>query len=331
MLERSVDLPVALLGIQKAGAAYVPLDPGYPTARLAQIAADADLAAMVTQSELRARLPGPEVPVVEIDRLASSASAQVLPALTPDSRAYVIFTSGSTGRPKGVQITHRALVNLLWAMRTRPGLSRGDVLVSPTTVAFDIAALELFLPLITGARLVIATAAQAADGVELLSLLTREAATILQATPVTWELLIEAGWRGAPRFKALCGGEALSRRLATQLLDRAAELWNMYGPTETTIWSAALRVQPGSGPVPIGGVIANTQFYVVDGKDQLVPPGVPGELLIGGDGVALGYLGRDDLTAARFSPVAGGSTGPATSCATGGRASSSISAAPTIR
>ena len=300
MLERSVDLPAALLGIVKAGAAYVPLDPAYPAQRLRQIVEDAGLAAMVSHSGLRDRLAEAEVPRLEIDRLPEAPAPQPLPALTPDARAYVIFTSGSTGRPKGVQIPHRALVNLLCTMRERPGIEASDVLLSVTTVSFDIAALELFLPLIVGARLVIATAAQTVDGAELLALLERERATILQATPVTWELLIEAGWHGTPGLKMLCGGEALSRRLANQLLQRGSQLWNMYGPTETTIWSSAYRVGPGTGPVPIGGIVANTQFYVVDADGGLVPPGAPGELMIGGDGVAIGYLGREELTRARF-------------------------------
>ncbi|HLZ67453.1 MAG TPA: amino acid adenylation domain-containing protein [Aliidongia sp.] len=302
MLERSVELPVALLGIMKAGAAYVPLDPAYPTTRLVQIVDDAGLAAMVTHSGLRERLPTAGLPRLEMDRLPDAPSPRPLPEIAPDARAYVIFTSGSTGRPKGVQIPHRALVNLLWAMRERPGLAGTDVLLSVTTISFDIAALEIYLPLIVGARLVMATAAQTVDGRELLALLEREKATVLQATPVTWELLIEAGWQHSPALKMLCGGEALSRRLANQMLERGGELWNMYGPTETTIWSSAYRVTSGKGPVPIGGIIANTQFYVVDALGGLVPPGAPGELVIGGDGVAIGYLGRDDLTKARFYP-----------------------------
>jgi amino acid adenylation domain-containing protein len=303
MLERSVELPVALIGIMKAGAAYVPLDPAYPAARLAQIVEDAGLVAMVTHSTLADRWPpAAAVGRLEIDRLPDPPPSRDLLRILPDARAYVIFTSGSTGRPKGVQISHRALVNLLWAIRDRPGLTADDVLLSVTTISFDIAALEIFLPLMVGARLVMSTAAQSMDGRELLALLEREEVTVLQATPVTWELLIEAGWRGSRPLKMLCGGEALSRRLANQLLERGSELWNMYGPTETTIWSAAYRVGPGKGAVPIGGAIANTQFYVVDGVGGLVPPGAPGELVIGGDGVAIGYLGRDELTRARFIP-----------------------------
>ncbi|MGB8840145.1 MAG: amino acid adenylation domain-containing protein [Aliidongia sp.] len=301
MLDRSVDLPVALLGILRAGAAYVPLDPAYPTARLLQIVEDAHLAALVTHSDLRERLPDSAVAMIEIDHLPPIAEPPSLPEVAPEALAYVIFTSGSTGRPKGVQIPHRALVNLLWAMRERPGLTDRDTWLAVTTIAFDIAACEIFLPLVTGARLIIATAGQAADARELLNLLDREKVTVLQATPVTWDMLIEAGLPRIHRpLKMLCGGEALSRRLANQLLDQGGELWNMYGPTETTIWSAAYKVTSRKGPVPIGGILANTQFYVVDPQGGLVPPGALGELTIGGDGVAAGYLGRDDLTAAQF-------------------------------
>jgi len=303
MLERSVALPVALLGILKSGSAYVPLDPGYPTARLEQIVEDAGLAGLVTESDLADRLSDLDLPRIEIDLLPTEDQArlpEISPEISPEMPAYVIFTSGSTGRPKGVEIPHRALGNLLWAMRDRPGIRSDDVLLAVTTISFDIAALELFLPLIVGARLVIATAGQTLDGRELLALMDAERITILQATPVTWELLIDAGWRGSPGLTMLCGGEALSRRLADQLLERGRALWNLYGPTETTIWSAAHRVQAGTDPVPIGGIIANTQFYVVDARGEPVPAGAPGELLIGGDGVATGYLGRDDLTAARF-------------------------------
>ena len=299
MLDRSAVLPAALLGILKAGCANVPLDPAYPIARLEQIVEDAGLAALVTEGDLAGRLSDVALPRIDMAQLPS-ADGGALPEISPDRPAYVIFTSGSTGRPKGVEIPHRALVNLLWAMRDRPGISRDDVLLAVTTISFDIAALELFLPLIAGARLVIAAAAQTLDGRELLALMDREQVTMLQATPATWELLIDAGWRGSPGLKMLCGGEALSRHLADQLLERGRELWNLYGPTETTIWSAAHRVTAGIGPVPIGGVIANTQFYIVDAQGEPVPPGAPGELLIGGDGVATGYLGRDDLTAARF-------------------------------
>jgi amino acid adenylation domain-containing protein len=326
-LPRSADLVVALLAVLKSGAAYVPLDPGYPAARLAQIVGDAQPAALLTQRALRGRLPeSAATQWILLDQLPPAASAGPRgepapePAAAPEDVAYVIYTSGSTGRPKGVQIQHQALTNLLWAMSGAPGLCQADTLLSVTTVSFDIAALELFLPLIVGAKLVLAQEHEAADGAALRALLQRHRATVMQATPVTWQILLAAGWGTSepaggtpqprlpeprlpePRLKMLCGGEALPRTLADPLLAQGGELWNMYGPTETTIWSSALRVAPGDGPVPIGPPIANTQFYVLDRHGQLAPSGAPGELFIGGDGIALGYLNLPELTRERFVP-----------------------------
>jgi amino acid adenylation domain-containing protein len=307
LLERSADLVVALLAVLKSGSAYVPLDPAYPAARLIHVVKDGALAALVTRSDLHERVDVPGLPLVMIDASIDAPPASHVkdggvphgqPA-APDDIAYAIYTSGSTGLPKGVQIRHRSLVNLLWAMREKPGLQAGDTLLSVTTIAFDIAALEVFLPLIVGARLVIAREHETV-GTELLRVLRRSGATVMQATPVTWQLLLDAGWIGDPPLKMLCGGEALPRKLANRLLDTGGELWNMYGPTETTIWSSALRVEPSTDPVPIGPPIANTQFYVADQEGTLVPPGAPGELLIGGDGVAAGYIGQPELTRERF-------------------------------
>jgi amino acid adenylation domain-containing protein len=217
----------------------------------------------------------------------------------PDRLAYVIYTSGSTGVPKGVEIPHGALVNHLLSMRDEPGLDEDDVLVAVTTLSFDIAGLELYLPLISGARLVIASEDTALDPHLLSRLLDRSEATVMQATPATWSMLVETGWPGRPEMKALCGGEALPPALAEQLLDRRLELWNMYGPTETTIWSAVVRVHRAE-TISIGRPIANTTFYVLDEHRQPVPVGVPGELYIGGQGVARGYRDRQELTAERF-------------------------------
>ena len=217
----------------------------------------------------------------------------------PSDLAYVLYTSGSTGKPKGVRISNRALVNFLRAMQREPGLDAGDTLLAVTTLSFDIAGLELFLPLISGARLVIAGREVAADGARLSSLLSRCGATVMQATPATWRLLLAAGWTGSPHLKILCGGEAWPTELADELLPRCKSLWNMYGPTETTIWSSVARVEAGN-PISIGTPIANTTFYIVDPFPDLVPDGVAGELYIGGDGVAEGYLNRPDLTNERF-------------------------------
>jgi thioesterase domain-containing protein/acyl carrier protein len=214
----------------------------------------------------------------------------------------VIYTSGSTGRPKGVQVPHRALVNFLTTMAERPGLQEEDVLVAVTTLSFDIAGLELYLPLIRGARVVLASRETAGDPRRLAALLQDSSATVMQATPTTWRMLVDAGWKPARELRALCGGEALPAILAEQLLELGVDLWNMYGPTETTIWSTVRHVTPGSGGPTIGRPIANTTLYILDGNLEPVPIGVPGELYIGGDGLAHGYLERPELTAERFVP-----------------------------
>jgi amino acid adenylation domain-containing protein len=303
-MERSLELLVALLGILKAGGAYVPLDPAYPQERLAFMLTDSQAPVLLTHQRLVEALPRHGAQVVCVD--ADWASIAQEPTDNPprevaaDQLAYVLYTSGSTGKPKGVQIPHRAVVNFLQAMRQQPGMTAHDVLLAVTTLSFDIAALELFLPLSVGARVVLVSRAVAADGQQLLQMLTTTKATVMQATPATWRLLLEAGWQGSERLTVLCGGEALPRALAQQLLTRAAAVWNLYGPTEATIWSAVSKVESGEGPVAIGRPIANTQFYVLDGHGQPVPIGVPGELYIGGAGVARGYLHRPELTAERF-------------------------------
>ncbi len=302
-LPRSLDMLVALLAIQKSGAGYVPLDPTYPAERLQFIIDDAELALLVTQEDLRAQLPQRLPPVLLLDADAAEISAQPSTALPPpsaDDLVYVIFTSGSTGKPKGVQIEHRALLNFLHATAHTPGLTETDVLVAVTTISFDIAGLELYLPLLCGGRVVIATEAEASDGRDLGALIERAGATVMQATPATWHLLLEAGWHGKADLRVLCGGEALPRELAERLLAAVGELWNMYGPTETTIWSLAKRVERGEGAVPIGAPLANTTVFLLDAQGQPVPVGVPGRLFLGGDGLARGYWRRPELTAEKF-------------------------------
>ena len=306
LTERSLDMVVALLGILKAGGAYVPLDPAYPRDRLGGMIKDAAVRVLVTQDHLRRGLPPHESLVVSMDGMAHEIARHDGGDLETDVRsehlAYVIFTSGSTGRPKGVAVTHRSLVNLLESMGREPGLTETDVLLSVTTLSFDIAALELYLPLIKGARVVLATRDEALDGNQLIQRLSSSGATVMQATPATWRLLLESGWKGNAGLKVLCGGEALSRDLADELLRRTAAVWNMYGPTETTVWSSAWLVEPGEGVISIGRPIANTQMWVVDARLQPMPVGVPGELCIGGAGVARGYWERPDLTAEKFVP-----------------------------
>ncbi len=303
-LPRSEQLPVALLGVLGSGAAYVPIDPSFPAARQELMLADAQVRALVTVEPLLAALPWQGGAVVCLDRDAAALARES--SETPDTLgdagdlAYVIYTSGSTGRPKGVEIAHRALVNFLASMRVRPGLSERDVLVAVTTLSFDIAGLELYLPLVTGARVVIATTEQAGDPRALARLLDDSRASVMQATPSTWRMLLDAGWRGRPGLKALCGGEALPPALADALLECGLELWNMYGPTETTIWSAVARVENPGAPVALGEPIANTALHVLDTTGAPAPLGVPGELHIGGAGLARGYRGRSDQTEERF-------------------------------
>ncbi len=305
-VERSLDMLVGLLGILKAGGAYVPLDPAFPAERLAFMLEDAQVPVLVTQQHLLTQLPAHRNKVVCLDTdaavLAQQSEANLLSTATSDHLAYVIYTSGSTGRPKGVQILHRAVVNFLLSMREQPGLTAQDTLLAITTLSFDIAALELFLPLIVGARVIVASRETAADGAALAETLTQARVTVMQATPITWRMLLAAGWQGNPDLKILCGGEALPLDLAHQLLSRAASLWNLYGPTETTIWSTLCKIEPGDDVVSIGRPIANTQIYLLDTHLQLVPVGVSGELFIGGDGLARGYLNRPELTAERFIP-----------------------------
>ncbi|HWW76183.1 MAG TPA: amino acid adenylation domain-containing protein, partial [Pyrinomonadaceae bacterium] len=307
-LGRSELMVEALLGILKAGGAYVPLDPSYPRERLSFMLADARPAVVLTEESLREVLGECDAEVVCLDtdweeRIGIFSKETPENKVTGENLAYVIYTSGSTGRPKGVQIPHRALVNFLSAMRSEPGLLSEDVLLAVTTLSFDIAALELYLPLLSGARVVLASRETAVDGVRLAEAIETCGVTVMQATPATWRLLLESGWEGSARLKMLCGGEALGGELARELLTRGASLWNMYGPTETTVWSSVKQVtQAVSGTVGLGRPIANTQLYIVNEHMQPVPFGVPGELYIGGDGLARGYLHRPDLTAEKFIP-----------------------------
>ncbi|MES1241578.1 MAG: non-ribosomal peptide synthase/polyketide synthase, partial [Acidobacteriota bacterium] len=305
--DRSPDLLAAVLGTLKAGGAYVPLDVSYPRERLAMIVEDARPRVLVTQRALLGSLPrdvGRGARVVLLDSLPED-SAKVPDEVHPDNLAYVLFTSGSTGRPKGVQIAHRAFVNFLLSMREEPGLSERDTLLAVTTLSFDIAGLELLLPLLVGGRVALAGRDEAADAAALIRLLDTTGATVMQATPATWRMLLDAGWEGTPGLELLCGGEALPGELAVRLLPRVGSVWNLYGPTETTVWSAAGRVtsaDPAAASLPIGEPVANTRLYLLDPHLEPAPVGVPGELCIGGAGLARGYRGRPELTAERFVP-----------------------------
>ena len=305
-VERSIEMVVSLLGVLKAGGAYVPLDPSYPAQRLAMMLEDSGIKVLLTQQHLLKTLPAHAATIVCVDddREAIARNSDENPSryVTSKNLAYVIFTSGSTGRPKGVQIEHVAVVNFLVSMRDEPGLTSDDVLIAVTSLSFDIAGLELFLPLIIGAREVLVSREVASDGPLLKESLNATGITAMQATPATYRLLLNAGWNDLSGIKILCGGEAFPRELANQLIEKGATVWNMYGPTESTIWSAVSRVEMKDGPVAIGRPITNTQIYLLDSQLRPVPIGVAGELFIGGDGLTRGYLNRPDLTAEKMVP-----------------------------
>ncbi len=302
-VERSIDMVAGLLGIMRSGAAYLPLDPSFPTDRLSFMLQDARPVLLLTQEKLRALFPNPQARVITFDALPPSGNASPVAAVEDrcEDLAYVMYTSGSTGTPKGVEIQHGALTNFIHSMQREPGIAAGDTLLAITTLSFDIAGLELYLPLSVGAHLVIASSEATRNGKQLSALIESSKASIMQATPATWRMLIDSGWNGSPELTILCGGESWGSELSLQLLPRCKSLWNMYGPTETTIWSAASQVQ-ADGVVRIGQPIANTSFYVLDPCGQPSAIGMPGELHIGGRGLALGYLKRTELTQERFIP-----------------------------
>ncbi|MHC0068640.1 non-ribosomal peptide synthetase [Nostoc sp. UIC 10890] len=303
-VERSLDLIVGLLGILKAGGAYVPLDPAYPQERLAFMLQDSQISILLTQQHLLKTLPSYQAQVICLDRdrdcIAAHQQNSPESYIAPDNLIYTIYTSGSTGKPKGVQITHRNIVNFLTAIQQHLQLTNLDSLLSVTSLSFDIAGLEIFLPLTLGAKVILVSREVTADGLQLLKQLNNSAATVMQATPATWEMLLEAGWKGKAQLKILCGGEALTQNLATQLLQQGTEVWNLYGPTETTIWSTIHRIDQQQALVTIGRPIANTQIYILDKYLQPVPVGIPGELYIGGAGLARGYFHQPELTKEKF-------------------------------
>ncbi|WP_085694735.1 MULTISPECIES: non-ribosomal peptide synthetase [unclassified Pseudomonas] len=300
-LDRSVGMVAALLGTWMAGAAYVPMDPAYPHARLLHMLQDSQAPILLTERQHAEAFAGHASAVVTLEDLDPNRSAVVTrPPVAALNTAYVIYTSGSTGLPKGVQVPHRAVVNFLRSMTAKPGIGATDRLLAVTSISFDISVLELFLPLVSGASIVLAEREAAADGHALIKLAMAHDATVIQATPSTYWLMLEAGWPSTLKLKALCGGEALAPELADKLLQRTESLWNMYGPTETTIWSAVGRVT--STHCPIGEPIANTVLRILDESGHLCAIGSPGELHIGGEGVSRGYLNRAELTAQKFVP-----------------------------
>ena len=302
-LDRAIASVVSLLAILKSGGTYLPLDPKFPKERLAFMLADSGVSLILTHSSKQESLPATTARVIVLDKesepLANAAATNLASVIQPEHLAYLIYTSGSTGKPKGVMIPRQALANFLLSMAETPGVSDSDRFLAVTTTSFDISLLEFLLPLVCGAEIVMATAEEAADAGHLQKLLRQYAITVMQATPATWRMLIENGWEGKKDLRVFCGGEALTPDIARQLLSRCHELWNMYGPTETTIWSSTSRVTSAE-QISLGAPIAHTQFYVLDEMRQPVSQGTPGELWIGGAGLALGYFNRPELTAEKF-------------------------------
>ncbi|NUP54026.1 MAG: non-ribosomal peptide synthetase, partial [Catenulispora sp.] len=298
---RRTELVTGMLGILAAGAAYLPLDPTYPTERSAFIVADAGVKLVLGHEAAMTPLSGLPLDLVALDGAAAFAAepATAPAAADPDGLAYVIYTSGSTGQPKGVEIGHAALVNLISAMGELLGTGAADHWLNLTTVSFDISGLEIFAPLTVGGEVTVATDAAVREGAALARIIGEAGITHVQATPSSWQLLLDAGWDGAP-VTALCGGEPLPLPLARRLRPLVRRLINVYGPTETTIWSTAAEVPRDPERVTIGGPLANTTLHVLDARMRPAPVGVPGELWIGGAGLARGYRGRPDLTAGRF-------------------------------
>jgi amino acid adenylation domain-containing protein len=308
---RSLEMLIAVVGVLRSGAAYVPLDPTFPAERLRYMAEHSGLQhVLVTDAELLPQEVASNRLLLDVTELLKEPEEQTaLPMVGSENLAYVLYTSGSTGKPKGVGITHRNLVNFLLSMSHEPGFGADDVLCAVTTLSFDIAGLELYLPLIVGARLVIATEEEHHEPQPLWDLVERSGCNVLQTTPSLLRLLMDSGRDNEVRnLRLFVGGEALPLEVANSLAGRCREFWNLYGPTETTIWSTVARVRPGLTEVPLGKPIANTRIYVLDANGEPTLPGLIGEIWIGGDGVADGYLHQPELTAERFlaDPFVGG-------------------------
>jgi amino acid adenylation domain-containing protein len=303
-LPRGAAEVLAILATSKAGGAYVPLDPSHPLDRLQIILEDARPQVLVVHPSSPLATAGAAGHLVVLDDIARATTGyEVTPPSVlhdPAQLAYVLFTSGSTGRPKGVEISRGAFSSFIRSMTHEPGISESDRLLAVSTTSFDIAGLELLLPLAAGATVVVADRATVVDPRQLRRRLENDGITFMQATPATWRLLLEAGWSGHERLKMLCGGEAMSGALADRLLVGGGELWNMYGPTETTVWSSLQLIGRGYDLITIGKPIDRTQLYVLDPERNLVDTGAIGELYIGGLGLARGYRGRAELTAERF-------------------------------
>ena len=304
-LKRTANLVVGIMGVLKAGAAYLPLNPEDPSLRLVQILNHAGARLVISDSNSRRHLHEQSPPTLLLDDQAwldtTEESAGEAPGL-PQAQdiAYVIYTSGTTGAPKGVSVYHGALANIVSDVQARVIFREAESWLAVTTVSFDIAALELLLPLCFGGKVILASEDQARIGKVLAGMILRKQPAVVQATPITWRILIQSGWMGSPNLRILCGGDRLDRELADELLCRCSTLWNMYGPTETTIWSTAQRVEPGEGNITLGKPVAKTSIYILDQSGKAVSDGEVGEICIGGAGLAYGYLNNPELTSRYF-------------------------------
>ncbi len=310
-LPRNIQLLTSVIGIFKAGAAYVPLDPDFPDDRLQYMAEHSQCRILITSQELASRFnyfSGTILTIESIKGLSIQKVSRPRVRAKLENTAYVIYTSGSTGKPKGVEITQGNVINLLQSMAKTPGMNKQDVLCAITTLSFDISVLELFLPIYTGASLIIVKKDISLFSDKLATVLKKYRVSILQATPATFRLLIANDWQPSSPIKILCGGEPFPKDLATDLLSRVSEVWNVYGPTETTVWSTVYQVKSDSNTILIGRPVDNTSIYILDDFMRLTPIGMPGNLYIGGAGLAKGYLHREDLTRERFieNPLAPG-------------------------
>nr|MDJ0728113.1 amino acid adenylation domain-containing protein [Prochloraceae cyanobacterium] len=307
-LERSIEMAIGLLAIIKAGGAYIPLDPKYPRSRIDYMLEDSQTKILLTQEKLRSSFDKNSLEIICLDtdwsKITLEPETNPVSEIYGDNLVYVIYTSGSTGKPKGVEICHKSLTNFLNSMSLKPGLKNSDTLLAITTICFDIAALEIYLPLIVGAKIILASSEKAADGNQLKEILESNEITVMQGTPATWRSLLAANWQGKQGLKILCGGEKLTSDLANKLLAKSAELWNLYGPTEATVWATINQVEESKETkntiVSIGHPIANTRVYILDKHLKPVPLGVAGELYIGGIQLARGYLNKPQLTKERF-------------------------------
>lgn len=296
-MTRSTSMIVALLAVLKTGASYVPLDPSFPDDRLIYMSENSDISVVLRSDDELHLFDKNKVNAINVNQIIASDNSFKFVSVEQSSEdiVYVLYTSGSTGKPKGVQICHKAFLNFLLSMSKKPGMSSDDKMLSVTTLSFDISGLEIYLPLIVGAEVLLATKDEGADGRKLKQLIEEYKPTIMQATPATWRMLVDSGLSNCHDMKVLCGGEALNKDLASTLSCQVSELWNMYGPTETTIWSTIKLISDNDVNITVGHAIDNTQLYLLNNNMMNVPIGSSGELYIGGVGVSSGYLNREDL------------------------------------